>query len=197
MSGSPVVPDVPGLPPRSERRTCRGECRMELPATSEYYLGSGSDPQGLSEVCRACANGAKQRKRARSANAKRQVLEQALQAAIDTSAALVARGESDRVPHYSELMTAMSRIFGGAEGIAAHMAATYRAAKPGSMVRQRILTQIVAMIGTGSEQGLVRKPANAMSDEEVNSEIQSLMSIQIARGIAIEGKVREEQVSDT
>lgn len=198
MSGSPVVPDVPGLPPRNETRKCQ-LCRCEFPATLEFFCHGKTDPSGLSIECRECVNASRKRRSLRKQNAKRNQLNQALDHAITEAAELSRAGKRGTVPHLVELIQSLSEVFGGAPGIAAHVGATYRAAKPGSMVRQRILGQVVAMVTAGTEQNLVRKPESAMNDDELAAEIQSLVKSAVDRGLVIEGKVApaiEQEVPD-
>ena len=75
-----------------------------------------------------------------------------------------------RVPHIMETLEAVMNMMGGAQGYAMHLMSNYISAKPGSFIRQRTLEIVGRWTQMVSEMGYV-KPANQMTDEEIQKEL--------------------------
>lgn len=83
-------------------------------------------------------------------------------------------GGSD-VPHISEVLESVLRLFGGSDGFAGALVAQFYAAPPGGRLRTQILESIVRLTAKVADSGATRAPAALMSDEDLEQEIEKRM----------------------
>lgn len=94
------------------------------------------------------------------------VLEDMEDQAMETLGQLSGRGGSV-VPHATEALESVLRPFGGMEGYGKWLFATFLAARPGSAVRERLLTKILDLIQYVSAAGDSEQPINEMEDGDL------------------------------
>jgi hypothetical protein len=80
-------------------------------------------------------------------------------------------GRGSDVPHIVELYQRIIEIFDGVGGFAQHYMVNYLSAKPGSMIRQRMLDQVFKIAIKVSEEGMAQAPIDLMLDEDVQHEL--------------------------
>lgn len=86
-----------------------------------------------------------------------------------------ARSGGSDVPHISEMLESVVRLFGGADGFAGALVSQFYAAPPGGRLRTQILESIVRLTAKVADSGATRAPAALMSDEDLEQEIEKRM----------------------
>jgi hypothetical protein len=74
---------------------------------------------------------------------------------------------TDGVPDIGTITECIVNAWGGPHGIAIQHVATYLMAAPGSATRQRMLADVRGYLAKSSELGYAKKPAELMTDEEL------------------------------
>jgi hypothetical protein len=86
--------------------------------------------------------------------------------AIETLDSLSSSGGS-MTPHSSEALEAIIKPFGGVEGLGKWMFATFLAARPGSAIRERLLSRVIDLIEMNTERGDASVPLERMEDADL------------------------------
>ena len=78
------------------------------------------------------------------------------------------QAETISVPHMAELFEAIMTAFQGTQGFARHVMHTFLSAKPGSAVKQKILSDIIKLGQKTTETGLAQVSMDKLTTEELD-----------------------------
>ena len=148
-------------------KTC-GSCSQEMPV-SEFEKKPRS-PDGLASVCKHCG---KLKKKAVNEHVRRTAkeIDRVMLDAVGRLAREAPESDGD-VPNIGETMECVVQAFGGPQGIALQMAATYLIAEPGSATRQRILADLLRNNAKATELGYGKTPVEMLTDEALDKFIE-------------------------
>lgn len=144
-----------------------GSCNRELPATYEFYGKDEARDDGFTKWCKECRS---ERRKMKELDKAADVIK-ALDAALLANIAKARPGGSS-VPHLAELYQLGVQIFGGPQGLMMHYAATFKEAKPGSMTRERLLSNFIKMGMVLSDSKKVNMPAELLEDADLLAEVE-------------------------
>lgn len=140
-------------------------CAEELPI--EAFDRDASKPDGYKSHCKKCRAAALESRRLQQAG---QVLQE-LQNGLIRNLAHSKPGGPD-LPHIAEVCQSIIHLFGGVDGMAQQFLANYIAAKPGSLTRERMLSNLMKMNAVVSDSKKVEMPVELMSDQDLQAEIE-------------------------
>ena len=140
-------------------RRCE-ECEEDLELKKENFACVRGTHANFERICRKC-------KKTLEAKAKMQALEAA---AVEKFIEVGGTGGSD-VPHTSEMLESMMRVFGGTNGFANLVAKQYFDCKPGSRLRNSTLEMVTRLATKNTEHGGAKKPMELMTEEELEEQI--------------------------
>jgi hypothetical protein len=140
-------------------RRCE-ECEEDLELKKENFACVRGTHANFERICRRC-------KKTLEAKAKMQALEAA---AVEKFIEVGGTGGSD-VPHTSEMLESMMRVFGGTNGFANLVAKQYFDCKPGSRLRNSTLEMVTRLATKNTEHGGAKKPMELMTEEELEEQI--------------------------
>ena len=113
---------------------------------------------------------------------------------LETLGGLTSGGSFD--PHLNEVFEAMMRPFGGVNGWAKHLFATYLACEPGSQKRVKVHDMMMQLAGKVTKLGLAERKLDMMSERDLlNVMMQHLVEYQEGNNLpstaipTIDGKV--------
>lgn len=162
-------------------------CNEEYPLSEHYFRRDSSKATGFRATCRMC----EQQSASPPADA---ALERRL-AAIEATAARVLDDVVERgadVPHLADLYQTIMDAFDGVGGFAKHYIANYLMAKPGSMIRQRMLNTVIKMGTEVTLRGMAQTPVESLSDEDLERELEQ----RAARLLRYSASADEQPASD-
>ena len=142
-------------------------CAQSLPLTTMHFHQNPTSPDGYRAECKMC--------REYGANDLVEVGEQVNetllrleQFGLSTLAKTAKQpGRGSKVPHIAECFQAIMAVFGGSQGYAQQVAATYYSAKAGSSARIKLL-EMVAKMGTKvSDMGAMSRDLRDLSTEDL------------------------------
>lgn len=141
---------------------CTGFCGEELPATSEYFDRDATREHGLRSVCKTCRAKMRQLEAYEAVDTRVRNLDARSLDMLDT---LVRAGAE--IPHIAEIYQRVMEAFEGPGGFAAHLMGQYLMAKPGSIARGKILSEIMRLAAKVSDSGAAQIPVNLLDDEDL------------------------------
>ena len=136
------------------------ECSQDLELTKENFACVRGTHANYERVCRKCMKALK-------AKAKMQELETTALTKFMESAG---SGGSD-IPHTSEMLEGLMRVFGGTNGFANLVAKQYFDCKPGSRLRNSTLEMVTRLATKNTEHGGAKKPLELMTEQELEEAI--------------------------
>lgn len=146
-------------------KECPG-CKKTLPLVPAAFRPEPASPDGFSEKCAVC-----------DIEEQRRLIETCIAEANlsvnhglhERSISMIGRASGDDagVPHLKTLYQRQVEVFGGPEGLASAKAATYMAAKEGSIQRVKILEGIDKLAVKVTETGNADQNYSAMSQEDL------------------------------
>lgn len=132
----------------------------ELKHKTEFHVDS-TRADGYRDHCKQCRELIRQEQQALAAP-----LVNMEEQALDMLDSLSSSGGS-HVPHTTEAVEALMRPFGGMDGFGKWMFATFLAARPGSTVRERLLSRILDLVEMNSAKGDADAPLDKMEDRDL------------------------------
>lgn len=128
----------------------------------ELFHKDASRQDGYKDVCRECRSEIDKEQRKR-------VLDDRIRAVDDEGMEALGKmtpgGSYD--PHINEVFEAVLRPFGGVNGWAKHLFATYLAAEPGSARRVKIHDMIMQLAGKVTKLGLAERQLDMMEERDL------------------------------
>jgi hypothetical protein len=145
-------------------------CGFEKPLTEDFWHRDGARGCGFKTICRVCreTEAAEQ-----SDSHKTKLLETIEQQGrailgklVEATPMRIGRG-NNRTPHIAEIFQHTMNSFGGADGFAKQMVATYFSAPPGGSTRRAILELVTRMGAKVSEQGFLERDLKHVSKADL------------------------------
>jgi len=135
-------------------------CGFKMPL-SEFHKDSTKE-DGHRDTCRECRAKINSEKKERDlATQIKQMEEEGLR----TLDGLASGGSYD--PHVNEVLEALMRPFGGVQGWAKHLFATYLACDPGSQKRVKIHDMMLQLAGKVTKLGLAERQLDMMEEKDL------------------------------
>lgn len=145
-------------------------CGVKM-ALSEFHKDA-TKPDGHRDTCKKCRSEI-------IAQSKQQVLSEELkkveQEGLEALGELSSGGSFD--PHINEVFEAMMKPFGGVNGWARHLFATYLACDPGSQKRVKMHDMLMQLAGKVTKLGLAERQLDMMEEKDL---------LQVMRGHIVE-----------
>jgi hypothetical protein len=155
-------------------------CRVEYPVTKEFWHRDNSASDGFRSTCKMCRAEDVEKKRKSKLDDRVTKIEDA---GIDLLDQMSKGGSS--VPHMAETFQRIMEAFGGPGGFSQQVMSTFYKAAPGSLQRQRILEAVLRLNIKVSESGAAQKSLEELTNEELDSEIQTSIQSFIDPDISI------------
>lgn len=143
----------------AEEKWCT-HCGIKKPLKDFHRDARKED--GHRDVCIECRAKIDKDKEKESLDARLKELEQE---GIETLGKLTSGGSFD--PHINQVFESMLRPFGGVDGWAKHLFATYLAAPPGSQKRVKIHDMMMNLAGKVSKLGLAERQLESMEERDL------------------------------
>ena len=142
------------------------ECGIEKPLTTEFWHKDSGRASGMRTRCKECV---RKLDRATKDHVLSACLARLEMQALDLLNNLADPNKpvSNKTYHVAELYERITFYFGGADGFARQVAATYFSAVPGSQIRQRILGDVGRMAAKVSDMGAVERDLRHVSTEDL------------------------------
>lgn len=121
-----------------------------------------SKPDGYRDTCSKCRADIRQQQKQDQLDRRLAVLEEE---GLNTLGTMTSGGTFD--PHVNEVFEAMMRPFGGVNGWAKHMFATYLAAPPGSSKRIKIHDMMMNLAAKVTKLGLAERKLDMMEEKDL------------------------------
>ena len=121
-----------------------------------------SKEDGHRDVCKACRSLINEQKKQDVLDARLQEIEQE---GLKTLGSLSSGGSFD--PHINEVFESMLKPFGGVNGWAKHLFATYLACDPGSQKRVKIHDMMMQLAGKVTKLGLAERQLDMMEERDL------------------------------
>lgn len=146
-------------------QTCR-DCGIEKPLTEDFWHKDRNRECGFRTACKICVNKstaiqADERTQTTLTTIERNGIE------ILNKICEMPCQSGKRLPHIADVFQASMNVFGGVDGFARQVGATYFAAKPGSQTRQRILDSITRWGVKASEMGMIERDLALVPTEDI------------------------------
>jgi hypothetical protein len=135
-------------------------CGVKKPLTEFHVDNSKSD--GHRDTCKACRSLIHEEKKHGELDSRLQELEEE---GLKTLGNLSGGGSYD--PHVNEVFEAVMRPFGGVNGWAKHLFATYLACDPGSQKRVKIHDMMMQLAGKVTKLGLTERQLDMMEERDL------------------------------
>ena len=141
------------------------ECNMTIPLDAQHYDRDRHSADGFRDVCKMCRKEQRETPKKSPSETMRSIEDEAMDALgkIDPTQA-----ETISVPHMAELFEAIMTAFQGTQGFARHVMHTFLSAKPGSAVKQKILSDIIKLGQKTTETGLAQVSMDKLTTEELD-----------------------------
>lgn len=156
-------------------------CSRKLPLTTEYWQLDATKKLGFCKPCKECRS-----KYERDTDTGAMMIagytveeaEEKLNAMNRKFCEFILKVPEDpwkgTLDGAEEVYHQILRYAGGPDGIAKMLMAQYIASKPGSMVRQKVLNEIIALSKKVTEMHLTETPLDKMSDDELQAKLKQL-----------------------
>lgn len=135
-------------------------CGVKQPL--ENFHKDESKGDGRKDTCKSCRAKIHEQKKQLSLDAQLQKVEEE---GIKTLGSLSSGGSFD--PHINEVFEAMMKPFGGVNGWAKHLFATYLACDPGSQKRVKIHDMMMQLAGKVTKLGLAERQLDMMEERDL------------------------------
>jgi hypothetical protein len=151
----------------STMKTCCA-CNNAMPATDVYFDLDASREDGLRQRCKDC------RRKKSKGNMEKRVGAHARRLDKQTRNMLTLLASPDfspdqvnGVPHIASVYEEITRLFGGAQGVAQHFMIQYLEAPAGGQIRQRMLDAYLRLANKVSDSGAAKKPLELWTEDEL------------------------------
>lgn len=128
----------------------------------DAFHRDSSKEDGHRDVCKDCRSSLDQQKKQKSLDAELQKVEQE---GLDALGNLSSGGSFD--PHINEVFESLMKPFGGVNGWAKHLFATYLACDPGSQKRVKIHDMMMQLAGKVTKLGLTERQLDMMEERDL------------------------------
>jgi len=128
----------------------------------EEFHKDEAKEDGHRDVCKACRSTINEKRKQDRLDAKLAEIERE---GLETLGGLSSGGSFD--PHINEVFEAMMRPFGGVNGWAKHLFATYLACDPGSQKRVKIHDMMMQLAGKVTKLGLAERQLDMMEEKDL------------------------------
>lgn len=135
-------------------------CGIQKPLTA--FNKDSSKPDGHRDTCKSCRREVNKKKDSRKLEANLRKLEEEGLQALDQ---MTSGGSFD--PHINEVFESIMRPFGGVQGYAKHLFATYLACEPGSQRRIKIHEMILRLSDRVTKLGLAERHLEMMEERDL------------------------------
>lgn len=178
MNEPELITRVPSV---DDNTRCCSECHHPLPLTEEFFHRDPYAPDGFCPICKVCRKSYRQERRQPAMERKLSAVKfQMMKKAIDGKATSI-------VPTNEEIALEMMNAGDTVQQVMADMRDEYANAKPGSLMRVKLLDMKLRVFQKAAEMRPVI-PLDQMSDEELELALQSALERQ--------AKSLEEQPSE-
>jgi hypothetical protein len=158
----------------------------------EDFHKDDSKADGHRDTCKMCRK--EINARARDARRKKQIQELENQG-LDALGKMSSGGSLD--PHINEVFEAIMRPFGGVNGYAKHLFATYLACDPGSQRRIKIHEMIIRLADKVTKMGLAERQLEMMEERDLKRVLEKhMLEYKEQTGYLPSASVDDEEVED-